>query len=82
MEISDELLCLFSADVHEETDRYVVEIPRREIDNGTIEAGETYRVALITRGAGEPKGGTSESSTASTGSSDEPQPPARCATSR
>jgi predicted RNA-binding protein with TRAM domain len=76
MEISDELLCLFSADVHEETDRYVVEIPRREIENGTIDAGETYRVALIARGAGESGGQTAETTTtAQTGSVDEPQPP-------
>ncbi|MFC7138666.1 TRAM domain-containing protein [Halosimplex aquaticum] len=47
MEISDKLLCLFSADVSDDGDRYVVEVPRREIETGSIEPGETYRVALI-----------------------------------
>ncbi|WP_123538358.1 TRAM domain-containing protein [Halosimplex salinum] len=47
MEISDKLLCLFSADVSDDGDRYVVEVPKREIDTGAVEPGETYRVALI-----------------------------------
>jgi len=47
VEISDKLLCLFSADVSDDGDRYVVEIPKREIETGAVEPGETYRVALI-----------------------------------
>jgi len=47
LEISDQLLCLFSAEVSDDGDRYVVEVPRREIDTGSIEPGDTYRVALI-----------------------------------
>jgi predicted RNA-binding protein with TRAM domain len=74
MEISDELLCLFSATVREEGDRYVVEVPKREIETGSLSSGETYRVALID---GDRKTTTrSESSdTASRAPSDEPQPP-------
>jgi predicted RNA-binding protein with TRAM domain len=73
LEISDELLCLFSADVRAEDDRYVVEVPRREVETGSIDPGETYRVALISRSRGE-------SSDADEGSADggppsEPQPP-------
>ncbi|WP_049971264.1 TRAM domain-containing protein [Haladaptatus cibarius] len=49
MEISDKLLCLFSADVTLKGDEYVVSVPRREIDTGSVEPGETYRVALISR---------------------------------
>ena len=49
MEISEKLLCLFSADVREEDGEYVVDVPRREIDTGSLEPGETYRVALISR---------------------------------
>jgi predicted RNA-binding protein with TRAM domain len=70
MEISEKLLCLFSADVRAEDDRYVVEVPRREIETGSLSAGETYRVALISR--------ATESDTDSGGSSStssEPQPP-------
>jgi len=47
MEISDKLLCLFSAEVTDEGDRYTVDVPRREVETGSIEAGRTYRVALI-----------------------------------
>lgn len=49
MEISEKLLCLFSADVREEDGEYVVDVPHREIETGSLERGETYRVALISR---------------------------------
>jgi predicted RNA-binding protein with TRAM domain len=71
MEISDKLLCLFNADVSETGDTYTVEVPRREVDTGSIEAGETYRVALISRESVE--SGTNGSS--SSRPSSEPQPP-------
>jgi predicted RNA-binding protein with TRAM domain len=73
LEISDELLCLFSADVRAEDDRYVVEVPRREVETGAIEPGDTYRVALISRSRGE-SSETEEGSTSS-GPPSEPQPP-------
>ncbi|RJT01410.1 MULTISPECIES: TRAM domain-containing protein [Halococcus] len=73
MEISDKLLCLFNADVSETGDTYTVEVPRREVDTGSIETGETYRVALISRESVE--SGTSGSSSSSNRPSTEPQPP-------
>jgi len=69
MEISEKLLCLFSADVSAEGDRYVVEVPRREVETGSIDSGETYRVALI---ATSEATGDEESTTSAPG---EPQPP-------
>ncbi len=72
MEISEKLLCLFSADVSEDGDRYVVEVPRREVETGSIDAGETYRVALIAAGATE-EGVEADDQT--TTAPDEPQPP-------
>jgi predicted RNA-binding protein with TRAM domain len=69
MEISDKLLCLFSADVRAEDDKYVVEIPRREVETGSIDPGETYRVALISSSAESTDDGGSKAP------SDEPQPP-------
>ena len=72
VEISDKLLCLFSADVRAEDDRYVVEIPRREVETGAVEPGNTYRVALIARGATSEE---SEGQQPSERPSDEPQPP-------
>jgi len=77
MEISDKLLCLFSADVTEEDDRFTVEIPKREVETGSIEAGETYRVALISRSSSPAQSGstTVEEPTAASQPSTEPQPP-------
>jgi predicted RNA-binding protein with TRAM domain len=69
VEISDKLLCLFSADVSDDGDRYVVEVPRREIETGSVEPGETYRVALISSDVES----TSETDEANVPS--EPQPP-------
>ena len=71
MEISEKLLCLFSAEVEETEDKYVVEVPRREVDTGAIDAGDTYRVALIS-GA---EAAQTETDRASAAPSDEPQPP-------
>jgi predicted RNA-binding protein with TRAM domain len=71
LEISDELLCLFSADVSVDGDKYVVEVPRREIETGSVEPGDTYRVALISREESD----DSEESSSSTGAPPEPQPP-------
>ncbi|MEF8843078.1 MAG: TRAM domain-containing protein [Haloarculaceae archaeon] len=69
MEISEKLLCLFSAEIESDEDRFVVEVPRREIDTGSVTPGETYRVALISTEK------AAERSTESSGPPDEPQPP-------
>jgi predicted RNA-binding protein with TRAM domain len=70
VEISNKLLCLFSAQVTQDGDRYVVEVPSREIETGSIDPSGTYRVALIqaeeTRTDEEKTGG---------GPPSEPQPP-------
>jgi predicted RNA-binding protein with TRAM domain len=47
MEISDQLRCLFSAKVEKKRGAYVVEIPKRELEVGEIQQGETYRVGLL-----------------------------------
>ncbi|SFS02231.1 Predicted RNA-binding protein, contains TRAM domain [Halomicrobium zhouii] len=71
MEISEKLLCLFSAEVSEDGDSYVVEVPRREVDTGSIQPGETYRVALIAADESEETSEDGGTTTAPT----EPQPP-------
>ena len=71
MEISNELLCLFSAEVSADGDRYVVEVPRREIETGSVEPGATYRVALIDADAATEPDRAEEEETAP----GEPQPP-------
>lgn len=47
MEISDQLLCLFSAQVEQRDGSSVIEIPERELQRGEIDNGRTYRVALL-----------------------------------
>ncbi|MFC7098888.1 TRAM domain-containing protein [Halobaculum marinum] len=49
MEISEDLRCVFSADVEERDGSYVVEVPKREVDLGTLREGAVYRVALLER---------------------------------
>ncbi|MFC3957351.1 TRAM domain-containing protein [Halovivax cerinus] len=49
MEISEKLLCLFSTDVSEVDGRYVVEVPKHEVETGDIDTDSVYRVALIAR---------------------------------
>lgn len=74
MEISEQLLCLFSASVSEVEDGYTVEVPKREVDTGDIELGEPYRVALISDSDASPSTTIENSSTADA-DSDAPQPP-------
>ena len=71
MEISDKLLCLFSAEVTDEGDRYVIEVPRREVEAGSVDSNESYRIALISREEFEEETADTEPSQP-TG---EPQPP-------
>ena len=73
VEISEKLLCLFSTEVSSEDDRYVIEVPKREIETGDVEPGSVYQVAVITREANE--SGSSAPDRRPTGSSTEPQPP-------
>ena len=60
MNISDDLLCLYSARVTEQNDTYTIEVPKREVQQGSVQLGETYQVALISSTANEP---ASESTT-------------------
>ncbi len=76
MEISDKLLCLFSTDVSEEDDRYVIEVPKREVETGEVEPGDVYRVALISREKEDAETSSTTSTTTEPSSPpSEPQPP-------
>jgi len=50
MEIPDDLLCLFSARIETRDGSHVIEVPDAEFDMGDLEAGSTYRVALLPGG--------------------------------
>jgi len=47
VEIPDRLECLFSTSIDQQGDSYRIEIPRSEFEEGTINAGETYRVVIV-----------------------------------
>ena len=47
MEISEQLLCLFSGRVEERDGSFVVEVPEQELRLGDLQADETYRVAVL-----------------------------------
>jgi len=47
MKISDQLLCLFSGQVEERDDSYVIEVPKRELRLGDVDEGQSYRVAVL-----------------------------------
>jgi predicted RNA-binding protein with TRAM domain len=47
MNISEDLLCLYSATVEHEDDSYVLEVPEQEIQNGDLSDDDVYKIALI-----------------------------------
>ena len=47
MEISDDLLCLYTARIERRDGAPILEVPRTELDAGDLSEGETYRVALF-----------------------------------
>lgn len=53
MSIPDDLITVFSAHLEERDGAYVVELPEREVSLGTLEAGETYRVAVLNAAAAD-----------------------------
>lgn len=47
MEVSETLRTVYSATVEQQDGQYYVSIPARKIDTGSVDTGETYRVALL-----------------------------------
>lgn len=47
MEITENILCLFSAEVRQRGSSYVIEVPEQEITIGNVEPGGNYRVAMF-----------------------------------
>jgi predicted RNA-binding protein with TRAM domain len=47
MEISEDLMCLFTAHVEKRDDGHVIEVPAEEIELGELTPGETYRAAIL-----------------------------------
>lgn len=71
MEISDDVQCLFTAEIDEPDGSYVIEIPQREVALGTIDPAVPYGIAVVssdTRRSSSSEGQSSEGQT-------EPEPP-------
>jgi predicted RNA-binding protein with TRAM domain len=47
MEFPDQLRCVFNAEVQATDDGYQVVVPEAEVEQGNVEAGEVYRIALL-----------------------------------
>jgi predicted RNA-binding protein with TRAM domain len=75
MEISDKLLCLFSATVEQREDSYVIEVPEQELEMGALEADETYRVAALPLSESESTSDGSQAGRDGQTSTEPPQPP-------
>lgn len=56
MEISDDLLCLFTAQLERNGGHTTIDVPESELEQGELVAGETYRVALLGGAAEAPDG--------------------------
>ena len=63
VEIPDSLKCLFTTPLEEQNGSYTIEVPRSELEEGSLTAGETYRVVLLE---------SSESPTSSTSTQSQP----------
>lgn len=73
VEISDQLLCLFSARVEEEEDSYTVKVPKQELEEGDVATDKPYRIAIIEPGVSHPSSEVPE---------DQPEPPVEVAETR
>lgn len=49
VEIPDRLRCLYTATLEERNGSYRLDVPREELEQESIESGETYRVALLSQ---------------------------------
>jgi predicted RNA-binding protein with TRAM domain len=47
VDIPDQLRCLFAANIEHDSDSYLIEIPKEEIEHGEVSLGETYRIGLV-----------------------------------
>ncbi|SFS90963.1 TRAM domain-containing protein [Halostagnicola kamekurae] len=77
MDIPDELLCVFSAEVTEQQDSYRIEVPKNEVEVGDVTTDDVYRVALLASASNADTTSSTGSATQSSRSSDRggPEPP-------
>jgi len=79
MELSENLLCLYNARVQERNDSYVIEVPAHEVDVGSVEPGDSYRVGMLPQArqasTATPEPDPAESEPASGRNRDDREPP-------
>lgn len=56
MDVSDDLLCLYTARLEEREGGFAFDVPGSELELGDLEAGGVYRVAVLPRGGGSDGG--------------------------
>jgi predicted RNA-binding protein with TRAM domain len=47
VELPDQLRCLYTTELKEENGSYVIKVPNRELQQGDLQRGEMYKVALL-----------------------------------
>ncbi len=47
MEIPDQLHTIYTAEIEEQDESYVVEVPNHEVELGDLHQGRSYRIALL-----------------------------------
>ncbi|QFU84444.1 TRAM domain-containing protein [Natronorubrum aibiense] len=74
MEVPDNLLCLYNAELEEQDDSYVIEVPAREVSTNQIASGEVCRAAVLQRETRDTNNHSTESDRQNTAQS-APEPP-------
>ncbi len=69
MELPDPPYCLYSISIEKYDGSYYLEVPERELEQGNIQTGETYRVAML------PSSSAGDSTDSTTTSQDQQQSP-------
>ena len=77
MESSAQLKGLFSAPIEETENTYVIEVPRSEVEGGSVERAESYQVALLSsrRVSVEAESASMSASSNTSSEQEEPQDP-------
>ena len=57
MDVSDDLLCLYTARLEERDGEFVFEVPDSELEYGDLETDGVYRVAVLPQGGRDSGGG-------------------------
>jgi predicted RNA-binding protein with TRAM domain len=70
IDIPDQLEYLFTTSIEQHGDSYRIELPRSELEQGTITAGETYQVAIV---SGTPRSDDAETRQQPDGASSSPE---------